>query len=211
MRLSLLGTLGTGAPAPERFSISLNMVGRASVLVALTQAMVDDIATDCKAYWIRPFTNINQQAVLDSIKVAFIGANGKYTADPLISSFAPVAGATGGAPYPFQIAQAVSLTSERRGPSGKGRYYVPLPTWTVRPNGLIEPVDAQAAAGSAQQFLNDINNAPGVDRPGVRVVIASTKGFNTVVTGVRVGRALDTIRSRRAQLGEGYGATLPVS
>ena len=55
-----------------------------------------------------------------------------------------------------------------------------------------------------------MNNRPGVDFSDVVVVIASTKGTNSPVTAVRVGRVPDTIRSRRTALPEGYGTAAPV-
>jgi len=73
---------------------------------------------------------------------------------------------------------------------------------------LIAESDVNTIRARAATMLSDINNAPGYDSGGApTVVVASTKGYNTPVTGVRVGRVMDTIRSRRRQLSESYGPT----
>jgi len=59
-------------------------------------------------------------------------------------------------------------------------------------------------------LLTSLNNTPGIDVSGLQVVVASTKGFNTPVTGVRVGRVVDTMRSRRRQLPETFDPPTPI-
>jgi hypothetical protein len=73
--------------------------------------------------------------------------------------------------------------------------------------------DAIAIAGVRDAFATlvaNLNNAAGLDANVSKVTIASSKGFNTDVTGIRVGRALDTIRSRRTSLDEKYTDLAPV-
>jgi hypothetical protein len=109
------------------------------------------------------------------------------------------------------VALAVSLNTPRRGPSGKGRFFLPMPAVTINPGNLeISAADAQGVADSAAQWLNDLGNEPGVDVLGLAAVVASTKGYNTRVSSVRVGRVLDTIRTRRRSLKEAYGANVGV-
>jgi hypothetical protein len=78
---------------------------------------------------------------------------------------------------------------------------------------LLLPVNvAEQVRGSAQTLLNALNNNPQLDVAyNARVVVASTKGFNTPVTSVRVGRVVDVIRSRRSSIPEAYTAPLAVS
>jgi hypothetical protein len=58
--------------------------------------------------------------------------------------------------------------------------------------------------------VNNLNNWPAADVNDPKVIVASSKGYNTTVTGIRVGQAFDTIRTRREDLMETYGATLAV-
>jgi hypothetical protein len=75
----------------------------------------------------------------------------------------------------------------------------------------LQQADHASILQSSASFLNALGNEPGIDVLGLTPVVASTKGYNSIVTGVRVGRVLDTIRSRRASLPENYGATVDVS
>jgi hypothetical protein len=63
---------------------------------------------------------------------------------------------------------------------------------------------------SAAQLITDMGNENGIDVTGQRVVVVSSKGYNSEVTGVRVGRVLDTMRSRRRSLPETYDPVTPV-
>jgi hypothetical protein len=101
----------------------------------------------------------------------------------------------------------VSLQSAARGPRGKGRFFLPGPSIGFDPSvAQISLADATAVRDSATLWIADLNNWPGIDAQDPRVTVASSSGVNNDVTGVRVGRVLDTIRSRRGQVPEGYTA-----
>lgn len=214
IRMSALGRLGTSG---ERFSWSLNFapfdpLGALGINFAPNAAAFTDMANDVRNYFIDAGLNISSQAVLEEVKFANIGPLGKYTSDPFIVDVADAPGQNAGFVQLAQIAVAVSLTTDRRGPSGKGRYYLPMPCYPVVSGDLrYSDVNRDLIATASQTFLNNINNAVGLDVGDIRVVVASTKGFNTAVTGVRVGRVPDTIRSRRRGLPEAYDAPLAVS
>lgn len=220
-RLTCSGRIGIDPAAGEEFSFGLALAeypfgpifdvesGSGSVggMVSLNQDQRDDVVADCVALFARPGTFLGAYSVLTQVKLASIGADGKYTADPFIAEVNQAGGTSGGVVYPPQVALAVSLTTERRGASGRGRFFLPPPVINVDQNTMmIADANRDSIATSCAQFLNDLNNEPGIDSVGLRVVVASTKGFNSLVTGVRVGRTLDTIRSRRRSLSEDYSA-----
>lgn len=213
-RLTLSGDLGVvnGAPA-EHFSFGVSLVhpapgGDNPTGLDYDNDQLNDIVADSVAFFARPETRISPSAVLKQVKLAWIGADGKYTRDPFIAAVNQAGqGATGGQTgtlHAPQVALAVSLGTGQRGASKRGRFYLPSPYINLDgtleiPDGIRDDVQASAA-----QWITDLNDEPGLDVLALTVIVASTKGFNTAVSSVRVGRALDTIRTRRRSLGENY-------
>lgn len=107
--------------------------------------------------------------------------------------------AVGGPP---QVALAVSLQTDAVGPSGKGRFYLPGPSFVMGTGRRLTAADSQAVANSSASVIRNISTTFGAP-----VSVASTLGYVRPVTSVRVGRALDTIRSRRGKLLEEYAVT----
>lgn len=205
LRLSLTGTVY----GIERFAIRLNLSDPPSSVDR--QARFDDMVADCVAFWGRGATRINALSVLTEVKLAEIGANGKYTGDPLIAAVNQVGAVSAGVGYPPQISLAVSLDTDLRGPRGRGRFFLPTPVANLSATAEISVLDAESVRASTVTWLEALNNATGIDANAPEVVIASTYGTNSKVTGVRVGRVLDTIRSRRRSLPERYTALAPVA
>jgi hypothetical protein len=208
LRLSAIGHLGDpGAGEDFVFTIS---IGTPQGIPALPASGWDGYASDCandlRAFFKQATTHVSGRAVLREAKLAFIGADGRYTRDPYLVPIADGAGAGSdqGQTLP-QAALAVSLVTERRGPSGKGRFYLPMPVLPIGFSLLADQAQCQEVAVNAAQLIANLGNAPGWDVDSGGVVVASTKGFNTPVTGVRVGRVVDTIRTRRRSLSESYG------
>lgn len=205
IRVSALGTLGV-----ERFSYSINLRAQGvlpSLLGTENAQTWTNIADDVADFHGRAATHIDARAELKEVKIAEIGADGKYTQDPIIKARVQAGGGGVQAFVLPQTALAISLMTDRRGATGRGRFYIPMPVldpdatdgWRV-PTG---PIDA--VLGSAKSFLEALGNSAGFDLlTGLKVVVASTKGYNSDVTGVRVGRVVDTIRSRRGSLSESY-------
>ncbi len=135
---------------------------------------------------------------------------------------APIVGAGGSAHAP-QIACVGSLVTEAdRGLASRGRLYfggLAQATFSVDAgNGRIPVAQRDAFALHVKNFLNNLNNNAGVDGAGpsfeARIISKGSgarPGIARKVTGVRVGRVLDTMRSRRNALAEEYSAVLPVS
>lgn len=153
-------------------------------------------------------------ARLKTLKLNELGPDGRYTSASetvLYDWDAPGIVGSSGSPYPAQIALAVSLvTGVRRGLARNGRFYIPAPVGDVETNtGGIASSRAQAVAAAATTMLNGINAAV----PGYRVGVASNVGSGAfeVVQNVRVGKILDTIRSRRTSLLEAYSVGAPLA
>lgn len=201
-RLTFSGIYGSTASPFEAWSFRLNL-GPITVGDVPTSAL--EAARDS---WILNVSGgVGSAARLTEVKHARIGIDGRYTDEPDILPCDNPGGSPTNIIYPPQIAMCVSLITATRGASGRGRIYIPNPIFQVNGSGLLVETDAQGYATRTATFLGDIN-AIGNFGP---VVVASTKGFNSVVTEVRAGRVLDTIRSRRRSMDEAYGAEVPVS
>lgn len=208
IRVSCIGRLGN--PEADRFTFSVNMDSSNPPLGIswLEDNTVEaaDLADDCVAFFGRANTRISQAATLDTVKIAHIGVTGAYVGDPVIIAVNQTGSIVQtGATLP-QNALAVTLNTGRRGPSGRGRFFIPMPEVSVdSTDGFhINMPQAELIASSAEQFIEALNNHPGIDSGNMHVVVASTKGFNTGVSSIRVGRVVDTIRSRRNKLTEAY-------
>ena len=117
-----------------------------------------------------------------------------------------VAGAASGS-APAQQTLCISwVTEAKRGIAAKGRIFPPCTIVGVDGNGNVQAADALSLANAAKTFVNNLNNAPGVDLPGaaLTIVVLGYDGSNRPVTGVRVGNKLDTQRRRRNASPEAY-------
>lgn len=212
IRVTALGRLGATG---ERFAYGLNMSALgANPTVTANFPTWDDIAADIRDFHGSQSANLSATAILEEVKFASIGPDGKYTSDPYLVDVADAPGGVAANAFVLpQTALAVSLNTARRGPTGKGRFYLPMVSRSVDPvTCLLSVADATTTATGTATLISNLNNQPGVDQfPGFQVVVASTKGYNTPVTSVRVGRVLDTIRSRRRQLDEQYAANVAVT
>lgn len=192
---------GTGnTTEPDPFLIKADL---ALKLQQLEDAYLDLIA------------GIDSTTILTRTRLASVNSSGKTPREPSgayiqadkTSAIAGLATKT----MPPQIALTTSLESNFAGPSGRGRYYLPGPlTGSIEAAGTITEAARDAHASRALSFLNKVNTAMtnGVGQPAYgRLVIASggsaTKGLLPAlypVVRVGVGRALDTMRSRRGEL-----------
>lgn len=214
LRLTMSGEFRTTGNVPfERFAYRLNLSdpgGLAGAARAYSDAAAVDYAADAVAFHGSTNVAIGGVARLTEVKLARIGVDGKYREDPFIVAVDTPGGAATMENAP-QVSIAVSLVTDRRGPTGKGRFYLPAPSLKASPNdGRVPAVQAEFLAEQVKIFLNAVNNRPGIDGPSPTVTIASVKGYNSDVTGVRVGRVLDTIRSRRTSIPETYALAIPL-
>jgi len=202
--------MGAGGGSVERWSFRLNLSDPAGS-ATLDEGLATDMFADCKA-WAAAETGIWLGSSLDTLKLARIGPNGLYREDAIVDEFPAVQFAGGTTlSFPFQVALAISLDTGQRGPRKRGRVYLPTPSVGLETDGQFGASSAEGFRNRFATFLNNLNNAGGLDANAPNVTIASSFGFNTDVTSIRVGRVLDTQRRRRRSLPEDYTAPAAIS
>lgn len=165
----------------------------------------EGIQTACEGFIQNNFTGSN--AKLTTIKYNFINVAGHYD-DPgetIRYDYDTPVGGTGGASNIPQSSLVVSLnTAFARGRGHAGRYYMPAFSAPLDSDGRISVDVAALVAEYATTFLNALN----ADDEHYRVCVVSNigAGVQHEVTHVRVGRVIDTMRSRRTSLVEDYQA-----
>lgn len=231
-RLSLLGTL----PGPEIFSCNLSLVPDDGLEEAtwfwfndnIPGAHWTDIVADCTNFWARGNSHISNQAVLRRVKMAAIDEEGHYTGIPLEAAV-NVPGARGADTlFPNQVARKVTLGTNADLGRVKGGFYLPGVVnfgWVPGDQLFAADITAQVQ-GSVETFLEDLNNAPGVDVQALHVVVASQGRYtypeegpriqrvppgNPRVERVSVGRRLDVQRRRSNKILENRAPWADVS
>lgn len=180
----------------ESWSCSLNIGGTPAVNLAAStfQAAIGTWMATSSA-------KISAAAKLDFIKFNDINpVTGRYVL-PISDEILQNDMATGVlAPGPGQNSIVVSTrTTLQRGRAHAGRWYPPtggVPI--VALDGRISAADAAGMAGAARTLVNAINTA--LAGQGQVVVFSKVGQSVQPVTAIRVGRVVDTMRSRRAQL-----------
>lgn len=197
--LSLAGPLRTS----ETWSIGLRLSNNFfPTTQEAQQALLDDFAPIVTGWW-----DVNgvsgSAAALQTVKLNNIGPDGKYLNDwtNRVDLQTPVASGTA-SPYPNQVACVVTLeTGATRGYAHRGRVFMPAPIGTLGTDGRLTEPAAQDIVDDMKVFLDLIN---GYEALG-EVIVGSNVGAGRFrpVTGISVGRVLDTMRSRRTSLEEG--------
>lgn len=199
LRLAVSGTLYD----VEQFSWSLSLVDAAETANPPT-VVPPAIVTAISAYHSSGSGSLSAVAKMKTIKLNEIGVDGRYTSPNTVRHdfTTPVAGAGGNYP-PAQVALAISLlTPIQRGRAHQGRYYLPAPNLTGTSTGGLLVASQDMYLAAAKTMIEAVNNAM---KP-YRVAVVSNIGPGTfqLVTGVRVGAVLDTMRSRRKKIPESY-------
>lgn len=210
---------GGKLPGNEEWSCSIRAaqtvhpLGSSEVptLPALYSWLTGSIKDAVLSYHQRVVTGISPAAKLSYVKANRIDINGLYmdqvTNEYLYPDYA--GGGNGGALMPNQATIAVSLTTGfSRGPAHRGRFYLPLPSILLDPDGRISGGSAGALAGSTKTFIEALADVPGLDTPErLKPCVMSRKAgaaTHREITGVDVGRVIDTQRRRRRSLNEEY-------
>lgn len=197
--------------ADEQFSFSVNFVGGNEVDRPLE--VPAEVITEVSRYFGNSSAPLSLQAALTQIKLNVIGVDGKYLYDDTIVHDFPTPVPGGGS---ANIAPQLSLvvgttTSAARGRAHAGRYYLPLPAGAPEaPSGVLSTTYQNAAANQAKLFLDTLNDALFPWHAGVVSNLGT--GTQRNITGIRVGRVIDTMRSRREKIPESYQsiALLPI-
>jgi hypothetical protein len=143
-----------------------------------------------------------------------IGTNGRMeTNAPLMHDFVTdgPSGTAGAWKYPPQIACVVSLVAANRGPAKHGRMYLPSMAKPLGSGGRISAGDAGEIREATTTFLKAVADSIDLEvltqSAAVNVSTGppgSSTGTIQEVDHLEVGRALDTMRSRRRALLEDY-------
>lgn len=198
LRLQVAGALYGGV---ERFSFGVNFTeigGPADAPSVVPPALLTALEAMWGAQRVCP-----TWAAIDLVKLNLIGPDGKYVnqGDTVQHEYVtPVPGGVSGN-FPPQAAIAVTLrTAANRGRASRGRFYLPASSGDMGTDGRYLTLKSAAIQAAAATFLNAAEDA----LPNWRVAVLSNIGAGTVrpVTGVQVGRVIDTIRSRRRSMPE---------
>lgn len=182
-----------------------------------------DFAEQCSlSFSNRVLPSISNEAALESTRAALISGDTGRTVRNGDGAFVQgdyVGGGPGGSTVtlPFQTALAITLETGRSGNVGRGRFFLPVPAAAGSTTlGLVTGTAAQTLATSMAAFINDLNTRAIAQQTDATnplnvgpVVVASggsvTKAIPPAlvpVTGVSVGRVVDTQRRRRNALDE---------
>lgn len=201
-RLQFGGPLYTN----EQWSCGLHVNADQVVAVALP-----DLVVPIKAWLERADSNILGAAKLDFVKFNEIApTTGRYVGATSNTQVVIPVGSGAGVNTPGQNSICISLTTAAsRGRGHAGRMYPPTGTGAAGQFGsdgrltASQPVLMAASAKILLQELNVVLNF------GSIVIFSKLAQTVTEVTGVRVGRVVDTVRSRRTSLAEDY-TSLPI-
>lgn len=229
LRLTMAGTLG----AVEQFSMSVSLRPDEDAFRALVDpfaravymrdlllgvpmgALFDDIVSDCQAWFSSPSVRIRDIARLTLVKLASLDEEGHYNAPPREAAVSTYGGSLSGTAMAHQISRKVTFLTAGDIGRVKGGFYIPAPSteefdvttdqWS---SGSTETVENRT-----RDFVDDLNNVPGIDVHSFKVVVASAGRHNddgTVrvgpqlhdVTAVSVGRRADVQRRRANKVSE---------
>lgn len=203
----------------ERFAFGFHIVQGPTFqderIQPVTQDYADQIGGIVKTFFTSAGANISSMARLDRVKVNRIGTDGRYAdPEPFEHVINPAVSGKASAPVPPQLALAVSLigTDNPRALAGRGRFYLPMigGMGTLDGTGRLLPDTVTGVANAVKKLVDDINAvhaALGVTYAWVGNTSAgkgSRAGRQQVVSEIRVGNVVDTVRSRRRSISELY-------
>ncbi len=197
------GDISSETQVYEQWSFSLRCA--TDGLMTIAQAVTN--AAAARTAWINGIGVIlPSQVRLNKVLVADVGAFDIWRQDAgggyIKGESTSVTRATGavGPQLPLQSALAISLVTARAGSTGKGRFFLPLTQETLAADGRLNTARIGPIRSNAKAFINEINAIATLGN----VVVSSSKGYESFVTGVRVGYVVDTLRSRRRSQLEAY-------
>lgn len=233
LRLTLTGTL----PANEQFSVQLGLVPDQGVFLTVAsggfgaiarellddnQALFDDVVGDVQNFWESPGAGIMSWATVHRVKMAAIGDDGRYAAPPREAAVS-FSGNVAGSPLPNQVARKVTLITDGDLGRVKGGFYLPSPAPGPYDGGaqLFSVASTDAVRTQVANFIEDLENSPGLDFDSFKVIVPSAGRRNKDgslrvgpknhdVTGVTVGRRADIVRRRANQIPEQYAVPADV-
>ena len=200
LRLVVSGTLYND----EQFSWSLSLIQGIGGTAPAPDEVRSEVVDAITAFWRWPGL-ISKFANITTIKLNEIGPDGRYVNPETVLEEIEggLVGVADSVIYPPQVALVVSLdTAIRRGRAHAGRFYLPLPGSPLLSSGTLSAADQLSYVTQATSFVEQLNDA--MQPWQVGVVSDIGPGAQQRVTSLRVGRVLDTMRSRRRSLDEAY-------
>jgi hypothetical protein len=147
---------------------------------------------------------ISSLASLQFVKLNAIDVNGHYVYPDTNEVLLSVAGGAAGTVPPNQVCLAASWTTGvARGPAHRGRMYVPLPVVPLDVDGRISDTNATTMKAVLTTLLTTLQGLHATWKPAIFSRKAGAPAYR-LITGVQVGRVLDTQRRRRRSLLESY-------
>lgn len=165
---------------------------------------VENCATIFDTYFHVSTAQFPSSAKLTDVRAYAIGTDGLMEGDPNIfdCSALDFRGASS-VIYPPQIALTMTHVAVHRGPARFGRCFLP----TSAPVGSDFRISTSVADGIMGQYVNFLKDVSDeIDLAGanssemLNISAVGTGGARQVVDHIEVGRALDTLRSRRRAL-----------
>lgn len=220
IRVTAEGTLNV----TEHFSFGFNIVRWPTFetpLQPVTQELADNIGA-IVADWFggqtTPTPGISTRAVLEVVKVNRIDQSGHYmdaeSREHAVVPPRPGQSAAITTQVPPQNALVVSLigADNPRALAGRGRFYLPpvQGMGEISTQGLLSATDRDRVANAAKDLIDRVNSlfiSLGVREAAVGNTSAGGSGRpgrQQLVSQIRVGNVVDTIRSRRRSLVETY-------
>lgn len=193
------------AEAYEQWNTSVALRYGGSLSTASGQERANDLRADWIKFWESMSLYVSTNTFLTEVRLDQVGADGKIVADPIFAQ-GPTYGGGGMVPkQPPSCAVVLTLDTLTRGRSRFGRMFLPITSVPLGTDGAMSASDQGSILTACKTFIQDVSNAPGIDA-GSEVVVASGVGGGSLntVRSVRVGRVIDTMRSRRRSMDESY-------
>lgn len=185
-----------------------------SVMKSFAANHLEDAATAISTWWGVANCGASRKAILNWVKFNAIDEQGHYldqentNLHTLSSPVTPQSFSPLGTETIPQAALCLSLrTAASRGPSSHGRIYLPPQQYVYGTGPRIDSTARTNILTAFKNFLDDLNNWPGIDPPDAPVVcVVSNVGDGSAkpVTHVMLGDLYDTHQTRRHKIRETY-------
>lgn len=206
-RVTFSGVFGSTTAPLEIWSFNINTASIFDKTITAHKTLAD-AAQAAYATHIKPI--LDSEQIITRVRAAAIGIDGRvlktgdggYVQADNVTVTPGALGVSAANRKPLSTALVCSLVTNRAGPSGKGRFFLPWPSSQVLGTDYrLSTTDQATDLAAVKGFIGALRTA------GTDVLVVSSKDFASPVTGVRVGRTPDTMRSRRSHLLEAYSTT----
>lgn len=161
--------------------------------------------------WLNQWKTWNSSAFRwTHVKSACVDVDGKTPVAASTYTFnTPIVGTATTNVMPAQVALAVSLRANIAGRKGRGRVYWPAIAGSlVGGDGSLNPAATTDAVNQFKAYVNNLGGIYGIStfHRSFVVITSAPAQYAVRPVEVRLGNLFDTIKSRRAQVEESYGA-----